>query len=73
MATLSGMGWIGKCALLVNDSYGTAVRYITVLTDAAVAVRDASQVLPLRLLHGLCRCLPGRSTFRPGVGGGAET
>ncbi len=34
VATLSGMGWIGKCALLVNDSYGTAVRYITVLTDA---------------------------------------
>ena len=38
----------------------------------AVAVRDASQVLPLRLLHGLRRCLPGRSTFRPGVGGGAR-
>jgi epoxyqueuosine reductase QueG len=38
VATLSGMGWIGKCALLVNDTYGTAVRYVTVLTDAPLPV-----------------------------------
>jgi epoxyqueuosine reductase QueG len=38
MATLSGMGWIGKCALLVNETYGTAVRYGTVLTDAPLPV-----------------------------------
>lgn len=34
VATRAGAGWIGKCALLVHETYGTAVRYITVLTDA---------------------------------------
>jgi epoxyqueuosine reductase QueG len=38
VATRAGIGWIGKCALLVNDTYGTAVRYITVLTDAPLPV-----------------------------------
>jgi len=38
VATRAGVGWIGKCALLVNDTYGTAIRYITVLTDAPLPV-----------------------------------
>lgn len=33
-ATLAGLGWIGKCALLVTPQYGSAVRWATVLTDA---------------------------------------
>jgi len=33
-ATLAGLGWIGKCALLVTDRFGSAVRWGTVLTDA---------------------------------------
>jgi epoxyqueuosine reductase QueG len=33
-ATLSGLGWIGKCNLLVTPRYGSAVRWATVLTDA---------------------------------------
>jgi epoxyqueuosine reductase QueG len=33
-ATLAGMGWIGKCALLVTEEFGPAVRISTVLTDA---------------------------------------
>jgi len=33
-ATLSGLGWIGKCALLVTREFGSAVRLTTVLTDA---------------------------------------
>ncbi|MFZ5351925.1 MAG: 4Fe-4S double cluster binding domain-containing protein [Bacillota bacterium] len=32
-ATRAGMGWIGKCALLVNEEYGSAIRITTVLTD----------------------------------------
>ena len=47
VATRSGMGWIGKCALLVNETYGTAVRYISVLTDAP---------LPLAVPVESCRC-----------------
>ncbi len=33
-ATLAGLGWIGKCALLVTATFGSAVRLTTVLTDA---------------------------------------
>jgi len=33
-ATLAGLGWIGKCALLVTPAYGPAVRWASVLTDA---------------------------------------
>jgi epoxyqueuosine reductase len=34
VATRSGLGWIGKCALLVTEPFGSAVRLTTVLTDA---------------------------------------
>ena len=33
-ATLAGMGWIGKCALLVTNEAGSALRLTVVLTDA---------------------------------------
>jgi epoxyqueuosine reductase QueG len=38
VGTLAGVGWIGKCALLVTESFGSAVRYTTVLTDAPLPV-----------------------------------
>ena len=34
VATRAGLGWIGKCALLVNKKYGSAIRLNTILTDA---------------------------------------
>ncbi|MCL2396651.1 MAG: hypothetical protein FWC93_01155 [Defluviitaleaceae bacterium] len=34
VATLSGLGWIGKCAALVTKDAGPAVRITAVLTDA---------------------------------------
>lgn len=34
VATRAGLGWIGKCALLVTKKYGAAIRLTTVLTDA---------------------------------------
>ncbi len=33
-ATCAGLGWIGKCALLVTPEYGPRVKLATVLTDA---------------------------------------
>ncbi len=33
-ATRAGLGWIGKCALLVTERCGSALRLSTVLTDA---------------------------------------
>ncbi len=37
-ATRAGLGWIGKSALLVTHEFGPAVRLVTVLTDAPLAV-----------------------------------
>jgi epoxyqueuosine reductase len=34
VATRAGLGWIGKCALLVTKKFGSALRFTTVLTDA---------------------------------------
>jgi len=34
IGTLAGFGWIGKCALLVNEQFGSAIRLNRVLTDA---------------------------------------
>lgn len=34
VATMSGIGWIGNCALLVTGEYGSAVRISSVLTNA---------------------------------------
>jgi epoxyqueuosine reductase QueG len=36
VATLSGIGWIGKCALLVTKEVGSAFRMTVVLTNAPV-------------------------------------
>lgn len=37
VAIRGGLGWIGRSALVVTPEYGPAVRFSTVLTDAAVA------------------------------------
>ncbi len=34
VATKAGLGWIGKCALLVTKEFGSAIRINSVLTDA---------------------------------------
>lgn len=34
VATRAGLGWIGKCALLVTPQYGSMVRISSLLTDA---------------------------------------
>jgi epoxyqueuosine reductase len=36
VATRAGLGWIGKCALLVTREFGSTVRLTTVLTDAGL-------------------------------------
>ena len=44
VATLAGLGWIGKCALLITRSFGSAIRLTTVLTNAEVTIGDAVNV-----------------------------
>ena len=34
VATRAGLGWIGKCALLVTEEFGSMVRISSILTDA---------------------------------------
>lgn len=36
VATRAGLGWIGKCALLVTEQYGSALRLASVLTEMAL-------------------------------------
>jgi epoxyqueuosine reductase len=37
VATRAGLGWVGKSALLITEEYGSAVRLVTVLTDATLS------------------------------------
>lgn len=41
VATRAGLGWIGKCALLITPEYGSAVRITSVLTDAELPAGTA--------------------------------
>ena len=45
-ANLSGLGWIGKSALLVTPDYGPRVRFATILTNAPLA--PASHTMKVR-------------------------
>jgi epoxyqueuosine reductase QueG len=40
VATKAGLGWVGKCALLITEEYGAAIRFCTVLTDADLPTAD---------------------------------
>jgi epoxyqueuosine reductase QueG len=50
VAVLAGIGWIGKCALVVNKKYGSAIRINKVLTDAPLT----SVVPDLSVKCGTC-------------------
>jgi epoxyqueuosine reductase len=41
VATRAGLGWIGKCALLVTETFGSAIRITSVLTEANLPAGDA--------------------------------
>jgi len=42
IATRAGIGWIGKCALLVTTKYGSAIRLSSILTDAPIETAQAT-------------------------------
>ena len=61
VATRAGLGWIGKCALLVTEEFGSAIRITSVLTDAKLPVGeviDASQCGECRTCVDVC---PGQA------------
>ncbi len=40
VATRAGLGWVGKCALLVTEQYGSMVRLSSILTDAPLTTAE---------------------------------
>jgi epoxyqueuosine reductase QueG len=44
VATRAGLGWIGKCALLITKRFGSAIRLTTVLTDAPIVTGQAVNI-----------------------------
>jgi epoxyqueuosine reductase len=57
VATRAGLGWIGKCALLITKKYGSALRFTTVLTDAPlVAGKPVNYSLCLHCTHCIDAC-----------------
>ncbi|MFP4481778.1 MAG: 4Fe-4S double cluster binding domain-containing protein [Thermovirgaceae bacterium] len=53
-ATRAGLGWIGKCALLVTKDYGSALRMCTILTDAPL---PAGKPVENSLCGGCTECM----------------
>jgi epoxyqueuosine reductase QueG len=41
IATRAGLGWIGKCALLVTKEFGSAIRFGSILTNAPLPAAEA--------------------------------
>jgi epoxyqueuosine reductase QueG len=70
-ARLAGVGWIGKCALLITRSHGSAVRYNTVLTDASLPVgmpADVSECGPCTACVDACPAgAPLGRAWEPGM------
>ena len=57
VATLAGIGWIGKCAMLVTKEFGSALRLTVVLTNAPLdcaAPVTASQCGDCRACVDVC-------------------
>jgi len=71
VARLAGLGWIGKCALLVTDDYGSAVRLGTILTEAEVPVGRPVEASRCGQCEACVRVCPGAAptgrTWRPGM------
>ena len=71
VARLAGVGWIGKCALLVTRAYGSAVRYNSVLTDAPLPVgmpADVSECGQCTACVDACPAgAPSGDPWQPGI------
>ena len=61
VATRAGIGWIGKCALLVTKEYGSMIRLTSILTDAPL---DCAAPVDESKCGGCSRCAdacPGKA------------
>jgi epoxyqueuosine reductase len=60
-ATLSGLGWVGKCALLITPQFGSAARWATVLTDAPLPTGQALTESQCGECHACVDICPGKA------------
>ena len=68
-ATLAGLGWIGKCDLLVTEEFGSGIRLGTVLTDILLETGNpitGSKCGDCRICYSLCpaHAIKGRNWKR---------
>lgn len=61
IATRAGLGWIGKCALLVTENFGSAIRISSVLTDAPLEVGKAINESRCGSCHNCVEACPGKA------------
>jgi epoxyqueuosine reductase QueG len=57
VATRAGIGWIGKCALLVTEGFGAGIRISTILTNAPLTTGrpiDTSRCGPCQVCKDAC-------------------
>lgn len=71
VATRAGLGWVGKCALLITEQYGSMIRLSSILTDAPLTAANpinqskcgectaCQNACPAGAIHGV--------TWRPGI------
>ena len=61
VSVASGLGWIGKSALLVTKEFGSAVRLTSVLTDAPLVCNDEIYDTPCRNCDLCKNACPGKA------------
>jgi epoxyqueuosine reductase len=71
VATRAGLGWVGKSNLLITEKYGSAVRLVTVLTDAPLTAGkpvNSSRCVDCTACIDICpaHTLTG-NTWHPGI------
>jgi epoxyqueuosine reductase len=60
-ATLAGLGWIGKCDLLITRELGSAARWVTVLTNAPVTAGTPVIESQCGACHACVDVCPGKA------------
>ena len=61
VATMAGMGWIGKSALLVTEEFGPALRINTILTDAVLDYDSPIEVSQCGECMECTKACPGKA------------
>ena len=61
VATRAGLGWIGKCALLITPDFGSAIRITSVLTDTELPADTPKDNSDCGECHACMDICPGKA------------